>query len=116
MPEFEKVVAQVEGAAGGALPVQYREWLRQHRPGPSDHRQTPFDIEELLKTQRLVQEVIPPGTLAIADDGYGNLVLLRFSDGSIEWWNHEREPDDLDTETIAPSFEAFLELASKGEV
>ena len=52
MRDFENAVAQVEHAAGGTLPPEYREWLRQHRPGPSDHRQTPFDLEELLKTQR----------------------------------------------------------------
>ncbi len=73
-------------------------------------------IEELLKAQRLVQQVIPRGSLAIAHDGYGNQVLLRFSDGSIEWWSHEREPDDHRTETIAPSFESYLELIAKGEV
>jgi hypothetical protein len=116
MDDFEAAVAQVERASGGVLPPEYREWLRQHKRGPSDHRQTPFDLDELLKTQRIVQRVIPLGTLAIGDDGYGNLVLLRFSDGSIEWHRHERLPDDPETETIRPSFTAFVELIAKGEV
>lgn len=116
MQDFDDAVAQVERAAGGILPPAYREWLRQHRSGPSNQRQTPFDVEELLETQRLVQHVLPPGTLAIGDDGYGNLVLLRFSDGSIEWWFHERHPSDIETETIRPSFPAFLELIAAGEV
>jgi hypothetical protein len=116
MQDFENAVAQVERASGGALPSHYREWLRQHRRGPSDHRQTPFDIVELLETQRLVQDAIPPGTLAIGDDGYGNLVLLRFADGSIEWWNHERELNNFETETIRSSFAEYLDLIAEGEV
>ncbi|ANP47564.1 hypothetical protein ATE48_17475 [Candidatus Viadribacter manganicus] len=116
MQEFEEAVAQVERASGGVLPAEYRHWLRTHKPGPTDHRQTPFDLSELLKTQRLVQDVIPPGTLAIGDDGYGNLVLLRFTDGAIEWWHHERESNDVSTDTIRPSFTAYLELIAKGEV
>jgi hypothetical protein len=116
MQSFDETVARVEQAAGGALPREYREWLRHCRPGPTDHRQTPFGIDDLLETQRLVQNAIPPGTLAIGRDGYGNLVLLRFSDGSIEWWCHDRYPDDQETQTIRPSFEAFLELIAKGEV
>ena len=116
MQNFEDAVAQVERTAGGVLPHAYREWLRQHRRASSDHRQTPFDLEELLKTQGLVQNVIPPRTLAIGEDGYGNLVLLRLSDGSIEWWCHERKSGDPKTNTIRPSFEEFLKLIAKGEV
>lgn len=116
MSDFEDAVAQVERTAGGTLPSEYREWLRRHTPGPGDHRQTPFDLTELLETQRLVQDAIPPGTLAIGDDGYGNLVLLRFSDGSIEWWWHERSLENHETETIRPSFAEFLHLIAKGEV
>ena len=69
-----------------------------------------IDLNQLLEVQRLVQDVIPPGTVAIGDDGYGNLVLLRFADGSIEFWDHERELNDFATETICPSFAAYLEF------
>lgn len=116
MQNFDDAIAQIERASEGTLTADYREWLRQHRPGPSDHRQTPFGVAELIETQRLVQDVIPRGTLAIGDDGYGNLVLLRFADGSIEWWNHEREPGDFATETIRSSFAEYLDLIAKGEV
>lgn len=116
MPDFDEAVAQIERTCGGELPPDYRNWLQEYRPGPSDHRQTPFDVAELIETQRLVQDVIPPGTLAIGDDGYGNLVLLRFADGSIEWWNHERELGNFKTETIRPSFAEYLDLIAKGEV
>ncbi len=115
MAEFEELVTQVERVAGGALPSDYREWLRRHEPGASDHRQTPFDLQELLRTQRIVQDVIPPKTLAIGDDGHGNLVLLRLSDGSIEWWCHEREAEDFQTETIRPSFADYLHLIAERE-
>ena len=115
MADFEEFVAQVELIADGALPADYREWLRRHESGASAHRQTPFDLQELLSTQRIVQDVIPPKTLAIGDDGHGNLILLRLSDGSIEWWCHEREAGDFQTETIRPSFSDYLHLIAEGE-
>ena len=54
--------------------------------------------------------------LAIGGDGYGNLVLMRLSDGSVEWWPHERPTDDVQTTTICRSFADYLDLIAKGEV
>jgi hypothetical protein len=115
MHEFDDAIAEVERRAGGQLPDDYRQWLLQHRKSPSDHQQTPYDLDELRETQRLVQDAIPPGHLAIGADGYGNQVLLRFSDGSIEWWCHEDQPE-YGTDTIRPSFEEFMRLVAQGEV
>ena len=116
MADFDDIISRVEQTAGGTLPADYLEWLRLHRPSDDDHRQTPFDVGKLVETQRIVQDVIPPGTLAIGDDGYGNLVLLRFVDGSIEWWSHERNEADHQTKSIRPSFLEYLELIAQGEV
>jgi len=115
MEVFEKALQQVEREAAGVLPDHYRNWLRKHRRRSSQDRRTPFDLDELLQTQRLVQDVLPAGTLAVGDDGYGNLMLLRFSNGAIEWWDHEREFGDDRTEFVASSFEAFLEQLGAGE-
>ena len=76
----------------------------------------PFEPEEALATNRLVHDVLPAGTLAISDDGYGNFFLLRFSDGSIEWWDHERHLGDEATDKIAPSFLEFLNYLSRLEL
>ncbi|ABI77679.1 conserved hypothetical protein [Hyphomonas neptunium ATCC 15444] len=116
MADFDEIISRAEQTAGGILPKEYLEWLRLHRPSDDDHRQTPFSIGELVETQRTVQDVIPPGTLAIGNDGYGNLVLLRFVDGSIEWWSHERNEANHKTKSIRPSFPEYLELIAQGEV
>ena len=116
MRELEAAVTQVEQRLGAPLPGEYRLWLFQHRSIPTDHRQSPFEVIELLETQRLVQDVLPPGHLAIGPDGYGNLVLLRLCDGSVEWWSPDHEPSDRRTDTIAASFSNYLELISSGQV
>ena len=116
LSDFEDIISRVEQTAGGNLPTGYREWLRTYRPSDDDHRQIPFDVAELVETQRIVQDVIPAGTLAIGNDGYGNLVLLRFADGSIEWWSHEHLDGNHETKTIRPSFPEYLELIAQGEV
>jgi hypothetical protein len=110
MRDFNDAMSQIERLSGGQLPVEYRQWLSMYQPMSTNSEHRPFDLNQLLEVQRLVQDVIPPGTVAIGDDGYGNLVLLRFADGSIEFWDHERELNDFATETICPSFAAYLEF------
>ena len=114
--DFEAKIEQVERKFGGKLPPDYVHWLKRHQPGPDDHAQTPYCLEQLINTQILIQDVLPQGMLAIGGDGYGNQVLFDSSTGGIEWWNHEREPDDQRTETIRPTFSSYLELIAKGEV
>ena len=103
---FETKIERIQRAANVKLPQDYVDWLAQHRRKPDDEGDTPFDVDQLLETQRIVQDILPQGTVAIGDDGYGNLVLIRCSDGSILWQFHE-DLDDI--EVVGSSIHAFLE-------
>lgn len=52
----------------------------------------------------IVRERIPEGMLPIANDSYGNLILLNFASGKVYFWDHEIEKTYL----ISSSFTEFL--------
>lgn len=58
---------------------------------------------------------LPPDTMPIARDPFGNLVLLGLHGkccGNVYFWDHEREPDGQpdrsNVELVADSFDRFL--------
>lgn len=52
----------------------------------------------------IVRDRIPEGMLPIANDSFGNLVLLHFNKGRVYFWDHESEKTHL----ISSSFTEFL--------
>lgn len=52
----------------------------------------------------IVRDRIPEGMLPIANDSFGNLVLLHFAKGRVYFWDHESEKTHL----ISSSFTEFL--------
>src|SRR3954469_2263234 len=120
-------LARLERVLGTPLPSDYRQFLRRHREDQDrptmvvgadpDYRnvRTLFELgdgpnnAQLDEIYRLVGDVLPPGTIAIADDIGGNLYLLDYAGrGGILWWDHEQDLGEDRVEAVAESFTAFL--------
>lgn len=128
-------LAALEREIGMQVPSEYANCLRYHRAadepacfvssnpeywgvrslfelgvGTSD-----FQLDEVF---RLVRDVIPAGTIPIANDWAGNLYLLvcaGASSGAVVWWNHERDVDDEEVDHVADSFSEFTQLLAYEE-
>ena len=132
----EDRVRALEARLGRCLPDDYREFLLRHnggRPEPrlfripkrggaytnstvdwflSLHDGQNSNLEKDLHTLR---DRIPPDTLPIADDPFGNVILIGLHDhqrGKIYFWDHEEEPESQpdwsNVVQIADSFDQFM--------
>lgn len=127
-------ISGLERLIGRTLPSDYRHFLAEvngGRPSPCDfegpngdgslvnwfftlNQEKPLDFIPNVIT--VLNDRIPPGLLPIADDPFGNIVLLDVgakSVGSIYFWEHENENFDGDAwwdniSYIAPSFTDFV--------
>jgi hypothetical protein len=124
---YDDRLARLERALGKPLPPDYRQFLHGHRedqnrptmvvganPDCRDVR-TLFELgdgpntTQLDEIYRLVGDVLPVGTIAIADDIGGNLYLLDYlGRGGVLWWDHEQDLGEDRVERVADSFTGFL--------
>lgn len=68
------------------------------------------DDDQLDRVYDLVGDVLPPDTLAFAQDWGGNFYCLLLSGpsaGAVVCWDHERDADDFRVEPVADSIDAF---------
>jgi hypothetical protein len=151
-------VDRLEARLGGALPDDYRQFIRRYGQGAVRHGKwfplqepTPWGqwgiVDQFLGYSTkatdgldaaldLFEDRIPAGTLPIAYDPGGNLLLLSASGaaappGAVWFWDHEHRPrpssdgDDWratpgqagpadDVYAVAPSFTTFLESLRAG--
>jgi cell wall assembly regulator SMI1 len=129
-------IRKLETVLQAELPPDYVEFLRVHNGGiPAKPCSTFLDEtgsetqsgighfygvdtkeDDLEHTWRyyLEEERVPPGYLPIADDVFGNMLLLGIDEqnsGQVYFWDHEREylEDEQMISIVASSFSAFLE-------
>lgn len=132
----QDALSRLERQLGATLPDDYRRFMLEFnggRPEPSgfvfatgggksdsavryfltlDEREERYTIQQFLNQYR---DRIPPNTLPIACDSFGNLVLLDAGDrasGAVCFWDHEKENAEESTwdnvVVVAPSFSTFL--------
>jgi cell wall assembly regulator SMI1 len=132
----EAHIAALETQLGRSLPGDYREFMLRYnggRPKPPMFRFAlrngrqdnscvhwflsihDGEYSNLERTIRSLQGRIPPDTLPIADDPFGNVVLLGLhSDrrGKVYFWDHEnepkRQPDWSNVALVAETFDGFM--------
>lgn len=135
-PPSEERVSAFEAKLGRRLPDDYREFLLLYnggQPKPSvfrfGDRKRPYtdssvewflslydgEIYSLERVIKSLRDRIPPDTLPIAYDPFGNIVLLGLHGDvrdKVYFWDHEREPDDQpdwsNIDLIADSFDGFM--------
>jgi hypothetical protein len=73
------------------------------------------EYSNLERRIRSLNERIPPDTLPIANDSFGNAILLGLHGdrrGKVYFWDHEKEPDSQpdwsNVSLVADSFDAFM--------
>ena len=141
-PASEADLARLEAVVGAALPPAYADFLRQSNggvfrselidiPGPEGEAAEATVLNYMFSTvgpdYNLFEEYealrkmdrIPVQSLPIADDPSGNLFVLSLETdgfGSVNFWDHEREPpgggsriaDFPNMARIADDFAAFI--------
>lgn len=135
-PADELRVHRLELRLGYRLPEDYREFLLHYnggQPEPSSFRfalRTGPDASSCVswflslydgKHSNLERNIdifegrIPTATLPIADDPFGNVVLLGLHGqirGKVYFWDHECEPEEqpswANVDLVADSFEDFM--------
>ena len=140
----EKIFKVVERFLGLKLPKAYRTFLLDVNGGKcssnsffisekegEDSIRYFFGINEdesydLLSCIKRYKKRVPLNMLPIANDSFGNLILLSISDpdyGKVYFWDHDWEvedgqiPDYSNLTLIADSFEEFLNsLKSEDEI
>jgi SMI1 / KNR4 family (SUKH-1) len=123
-------LVRLEQAIGFRLPPDYRSFLSSHvedadrpiqvvasNPDYLDVR-TIFELGDGAnylqadEVHRIAGDALPPGMVAIADDGGGSFYLLDCRDtrevGSVYWWDHEQQQGEDRIDLVAPSFTEFL--------
>lgn len=131
----EDELQALERRLNATLPQDYRRFLKRVNGGRPNPRQFEgptgdgsvihffFTLDHRSKYYQIVEEIqafvdrIPPKTLPIACDPFGNLVLLDIgakSAGAIYFWEHENENMEGDPwwdniSYIAPSFSDFVD-------
>lgn len=127
-PLDEEGLAALSSRLGVTLPSSYKQFLLEHNRGvptlgvfeiPEEGRDTVkqfFAVEgerhaDLERKLRIFEGRLPEHALPIAEDPFGNLLLL-FVDGSnqgaVAFWDHEREDDASGTTVLVSTLEAFL--------
>lgn len=127
-PASEAALGSLERRLGQALPRSYRAFLaaRDGAEPASNEFDVPdastssgvnafFGIDEIKEETRGMKGRLPRGVLPIADAEGGNLVCLslrQVDHGSVYFWDHELEEDDLAAALflLARDFQDFLEL------
>lgn len=104
----------------GGIPQKKRFWFKGKRDGSyltEFYGIIKSSTSNLLMEQKNAGERIPDNTLPIADDIYGNWILISLKGpdrGKIYFWDHELEsyegeiPDYSNLTLIADSFEEFI--------
>lgn len=134
----EAHVRALEARLGRSLPADYREFLLLHNGGRPRERVFEFVLRNgkpsdsavdcflalhdgastnLERNLEILQGRIPPDVLPIADDPFGNVVLIGL-DGSVRgriyFWDHEEEPDSQpdwsNIDLVADSFDSFMSV------
>ena len=126
----EERILSLEQKLGLTLPSDYRDFIATHRESSNRPPQVVssnpdywgvsniFELGDgasylqVDENYRLVGDVIPKATVAIADDGAGNLFLLdcRLGSGRVDWWDHEQNLGEDRVEMAASSFTEFLSI------
>lgn len=142
-PATEEAVVALEKLIGSRLPEDYRRFMLRYNGGTPEPATFHFvekpygestsdavraflslgdpEYYGLDNSLHTYTDRIPQGTIPIADDDGGNLVLLGVSGtddagqairGKVYYWFHELEPQDpLDWSNVSPiadSFDAFM--------
>lgn len=73
------------------------------------------EYSNLERNVRSLSERIPPDTIPIADDPFGNVIVIGLQGdqrGKVYFWDHEEEPEDQpdwsNVDLIADSFDHFM--------
>jgi len=135
-PTEETRVSALENQLGRTLPAEYREFLLRYnggKPKPGifrfalrNGRNTDSRVHwflslyegEFSNLERNIDTFrgrLPADMLPIADDPFGNIVLLGLHGdvrGKVYFWDHEAEPDSQpdwsNIDLIADSFDSFM--------
>jgi hypothetical protein len=131
LPLTREQVMDLEKKLGCTFPPEYRDFLFTTNVGtfsaPARHGRGPgapgvsvlFGVcgeedGDLLAQREIYEGRIPAGYLAVGSDGGGNLICLRYSDGTVYFWDHEGEASGVDAPTmtnmhkIAGTFTEFI--------
>ncbi|MGL4426376.1 MAG: SMI1/KNR4 family protein [Alphaproteobacteria bacterium] len=141
-PHLEDFILKTfEQYLGFYFPKEYREFLKKHNGGRPKKRMVfdfkdkdpyggsvlsvffgfvPDEYENILLSLKMYQDRIPWNTFPVADDTFGNLVLLSVKGpdrGKIYFWDHELEvntdhgetPDYSNLTLVADSFDEFIQ-------
>lgn len=109
----EEELASLEEQLGIALPDEYRAFLAEtngadavetgYLPGTDFGVETLFGVDpdqgwrDLVGYVSILEGRIPPGTLPIGGDDFGNVFLLSLDgprQGTVWFWNHELESEE----------------------
>jgi hypothetical protein len=135
----ERELKHFEARLGATLPEDYASFLLQFNGGEPTPKwfvirgsdegssvdlffslggSSDVDLEQEIRIYKGETARIPPQTIPVAQDPFGNLILvsLKGSDrGSVYFWDHEEEPDPnediVEYENVyllANSFDEFL--------
>ena len=139
-PTSEAEIARFEAELGTTLPEDYRAFLLANNGGRceleqfsvrwSGSAQDREDSQEVLDNLRslgdgpvelrdavrTLRDRIPPGMLSVAEDPFGNQILLGLTGerrGRVYFWVHDLPPDADETDpanlgVVADDFTAFL--------
>jgi hypothetical protein len=67
-------------------------------------------LQDALERRDRLRGRIPPSMLPIADDSFGNLILISLINGAVYFWNHEiSDGTDDPGDQISSSFMDFVE-------
>lgn len=106
-PVDDSIIAIAETVLGRVLPNPLRTRLQQNNGGevdaaddtwclhpvwdPSDRRTAGRTANHLVRETELAREwsEFPPGAVAIASNGTGDLLILRSGSDVVEMWDHE---------------------------